>query len=154
MPKRRRRPKGRYLEHRTEIRVRFSEVDSLHIVWHGHFIRYFEDGREAFGQLYGISYLDLLGADLIVPVVHASCDYFDPARYGEDLTVLVRLYQQESAKLYYYYEILRSADLNLLASGETIQAFLDRDLQLMLTQPPFMETFYEKWKDKMMVADG
>jgi acyl-CoA thioester hydrolase len=34
----------------TEIRIRFSEVDSMGVVWHGNYIRYFEDGRESFGN--------------------------------------------------------------------------------------------------------
>lgn len=37
------------LTDRTSLRVRFSEVDSMQIVWHGEYVRYFEDGREAFG---------------------------------------------------------------------------------------------------------
>ena len=37
------------LTDRTSFQVRFSEVDSMKIVWHGEYIRYFEDGREAFG---------------------------------------------------------------------------------------------------------
>ena len=32
------------------ITVRFSETDPLGIVWHGNYIKYFEDGREAFGR--------------------------------------------------------------------------------------------------------
>jgi hypothetical protein len=36
---------------KTAIPVRFNEADPLGIVWHGHYIRYFEDGREAFGFL-------------------------------------------------------------------------------------------------------
>lgn len=42
----------------SEIRVRFVETDPLGIVWHGNYIQYFEDGREAFGRHHGISYLD------------------------------------------------------------------------------------------------
>ena len=30
--------------------VRFSEVDSMNIVWHGSYPLYFEDAREAFGK--------------------------------------------------------------------------------------------------------
>ena len=41
------------------ITVRFSETDPLGIVWHGNYIKYFEDGREAFGRKYGISYLNV-----------------------------------------------------------------------------------------------
>jgi len=31
-------------EVQTEIRVRFSEVDSMGVVWHGNYLKYFEDG--------------------------------------------------------------------------------------------------------------
>jgi acyl-CoA thioester hydrolase len=154
MLRRRRRPEGRCLEHSTGLRVKFSEVDSLRIVWHGHFIRYFEDGREMFGKQYGIGYMDLLNAGLIAPIVRASCDYFEPAKYGDDLIVNVRLYERESAKIHYYYEITRSDSDTLLASGETIQAFLDLNLDLILTLPDFMKAFYERWKDHMLVSNG
>ena len=44
----------------TPLRVRFSEVDSMRVVWHGEYVRYFEDGREAFGEQYpGLGYLDI-----------------------------------------------------------------------------------------------
>ena len=46
------------LSYVAEIPVRFSEVDSLQIVWHGHYIEYMEEAREAFGKKYGLSYLD------------------------------------------------------------------------------------------------
>ena len=40
-----------------EINVRFSEVDSMGIVWHGNYATYFEDAREVFGRLYHLEYL-------------------------------------------------------------------------------------------------
>ena len=44
---------------KTSLRVRFSEVDSMQIVWHGEYVRYFEDGREAFGREFaGLGYMD------------------------------------------------------------------------------------------------
>lgn len=39
------------------ITPRFSEVDSMNIVWHGSYPLYFEDAREAFGEKYGLGYL-------------------------------------------------------------------------------------------------
>ena len=32
--------------------VRFSEVDSMNVVWHGSYMLYFEDAREEFGRKY------------------------------------------------------------------------------------------------------
>ena len=41
--------------------VRFSEVDSMGVVWHGHYAIYFEDAREAFGAKYDLEYLMMYG---------------------------------------------------------------------------------------------
>ena len=40
-----------------ELEVRFSEVDSMGVVWHGSYAVYFEDAREAFGAKYGLGYM-------------------------------------------------------------------------------------------------
>lgn len=40
-----------------EFDIRFSEVDSMNVVWHGSYPLYFEDAREAFGRKYGLGYL-------------------------------------------------------------------------------------------------
>src|SRR3989304_800436 len=97
-------PEGRYLEHRASIRVRFQEVDSLGIVWHGHYLTFFEDARVAFGRQYGIDYTDILQAGFTAPIVHVSCDYLNPARYGEQLDVTAKLFQRDSAKLEFHFE--------------------------------------------------
>lgn len=52
--KRKTSPHQAALTDRTTIKVRFSEIDSMQIVWHGEYVRYFEDGREAFGKRYGL----------------------------------------------------------------------------------------------------
>ena len=137
-----RRPKGRYLEHQVPVRVRFNEVDSLRIVWHGHFLKYFEDGRWALGQRYGIGYMDLLQAGFLVPVVHASCDHFEPARFGDELIVTTRLYEQESAKIFFYYEVSqgiqwlypgsRKDDPGLSRSGPEPNYYLARVYEIIL----------------------
>lgn len=42
--KRKTSPQQAALTDRTTIKVRFSEIDSMQIVWHGEYVRYFEDG--------------------------------------------------------------------------------------------------------------
>ena len=48
-------PSKKEISHTSQVRVRFVETDPLGIVWHGNYIQYFEDGREAFGRHHGIS---------------------------------------------------------------------------------------------------
>lgn len=47
--KRKTSPHQAALTDRTTIKVRFSEIDSMQIVWHGEYVRYFEAGLKLFG---------------------------------------------------------------------------------------------------------
>ncbi len=126
-----------------EIRVRFNETDPLGIVWHGHYIVYFEDGREAFGRQHGLTYLDKK-AGFVTPIVKSTCEHFLPLKYGETFTIVTTFINTVSAKLIYKYELFNQEG-NLVCNGETIQVFLDNEGNLCLYNPEFFQT----WKDKM-----
>lgn len=133
------------LEHTEDLRIRFQEVDSLGIVWHGHYVKYFEDGREAFGRRYGIGYLDIFSHGLTAPVVELKCDYKRSIRYGDRVRVRTVFEPVAAAKLIFHYEIYRGEEGELAARGRSVQVFLTAsDQTLMLTNPPF----FEAWKQK------
>jgi len=132
---------------KTEIRVRFNEADPLGIVWHGHYIRYFEDGREDFGTRYGISYLDFFNHGLVVPVVHVECSFKKSVRYGDMVTVETHFIPCEAAKIKFSYRLFNQKTRELVATGSSVQVFLDREHStLQLLNPPF----YEEWKKKIL----
>ena len=58
------------LSHQTQVRVRFSEIDSMHIVWHGEYLRYFEDGREAGKQFAEYFFFFIGGRKIFAGAVH------------------------------------------------------------------------------------
>ena len=135
-----------YLEETTALRVRFQEVDSLRIVWHGHYVSYFEEGRRAFGRKFGLDYPVFIEHHLAAPVVHLSVNYLAPARMNDTLAVTARLFRSEAAKLEFAYEIRRSGDNLLLATGSTIQAFTTLDGELILQPPPLLIERYREWE--------
>lgn len=128
----------------SEVRVRFTETDPLGIVWHGNYIQYFEDGREAFGREHGISYLDQKAAGYTSPIVKSSCEHKLPLRYGDVATIKTMFVNSAAAKMIFRYKIY-NPDGKLVCTGETIQVFLDGDGNLSLTTPEF----FGKWKQKM-----
>jgi len=133
------------LSHQTEVIVRFNEADPLGIVWHGHYLRYFEDGREAFGILHGISYLDCYKHGLAVPVVSVACNYKKPLRYGDTVLVETSYVNTTAAKLIFDYRVFEAQEKTLVASGSSVQVFVDaKNFELQLTLPPF----FEDWKKK------
>ena len=130
----------------TQVAVRFNEADPLGIVWHGHYIRYFEDGRESFGKKYGLSYLDCYQQGLALPIVSVQCDYKKALRYGDIVTVETTFVPMKAAKIHFLYKILNGND-ELVATGSSIQVFVDvKTFQLQLTNPSFYEDWKEKWK--------
>jgi len=136
------------LAHSTEFEVKFSEADPLGIVWHGHHIRYFEDGREAFGKAYGLRYLDLYRSNIIAPVIHVSCDYKRIIRYGHRIRLETTYHDALAAKLVFDYRIYDTATDELVATGKSIQVFMHKEnMELMLTLPQFMTDWKKKWLD-------
>jgi len=148
----RRRPglTGPYLEHRTRLRVRFQDVDVLEVVWHGHYLSYFEAGREALGEELGLGYREFRAAGIIAPVVHLSVDYLQPARYGDELVVVTRLHPSRRATLELSYQLRRAADDALLAVGRSTQAFTDSAGDLLLNTPELVAAFHEQWRDQLV----
>ena len=79
------------LINRTKIKVRFSEVDSMAVVWHGNYVKYLEDGREAFGKEFGLTYLDVYANGFMTPVVKVELTYLKTVKYGDELVIETKL---------------------------------------------------------------
>lgn len=129
----------------TEIQVRFNEADPLGIVWHGHYIRYFEDGREAFGKMHGLSYLDVFKKGFVIPVVEVNCHYKKSLKYGDTILVETIFIPSESAKMKFNYRIFNKATNQIVATGNSIQVFLDKENQILQLNTP---EFFNDWKNK------
>lgn len=130
----------------SEIRVRFNETDPLGIVWHGNYITYFEDGREAFGRAHGLSYLDQKEHGFATPIVKSECEHKLPLKYGEVAKIKTTFIDSPAAKMMFKYEIF-NAENQLVCTGKTTQVFVDKcgagDLSLSLPK------FFEQWKQKV-----
>jgi acyl-CoA thioester hydrolase len=133
------------LSSRKEINVRFSEVDSLRMVWHGYYLQYFEDGREDFGNRHGLGYLDVYAGGLVIPLVKAELDYKRPLAYGDTAIVETRFVDSPAAKLIFDYSIFKASTGELVCSGRTIQVFLNTNGELQLNCPDFLIN----WKKKV-----
>ncbi|RRD73744.1 acyl-CoA thioesterase [Tannerella forsythia] len=127
-----------------EFDVRFSEVDSMHIVWHGSYALYFEDAREEFGRVFGLSYHEYIANEYFAPLVDLNFQYKKPLLYGQRARIDITYRNTPAAKVIFDYEIRLLDDDSLIATGFSTQVFLDREYRLMWTNPPF----YEAWKKK------
>ena len=132
------------LSDKTEVTVRFSEVDAMGIVWHGNFVKYMEDGRESFGRRFGLGYYDLYEQGLQVPLVKLDIDYKLQVKYGEQIVIETTWMNCDAAKILFKYRILRKDDGAVLMKAQTTQVFLNIQGELELTNPEY----YMEWKER------
>jgi len=132
------------LKSSKEFEIRFSEVDSMHIVWHGSYALYFEDAREQFGKDFGLTYQGYFDNGYYAPLVDLSFSYKKPLLFGQTARIDITYRNVAAAKVIFDYEIHLTTDNSLIATGSSTQVFLDRDYNLVWSNPPF----YEEWKRK------
>jgi len=128
-----------------ELNIRFSEVDSMNIVWHGSYALYFEDAREAFGQQYDLTYMGFFDHGFFAPLVELSFQYKKSIKYGMRPRIDIIYKPTEAAKIVFDYEIHDIADDSLLATGHSVQIFMDMQYQLVWENPKFYEEWKKKW---------
>ena len=126
------------------IDIRFSEVDSMAIVWHGTYVKYFEDAREAFGKKYGLEYLRIYEQGFFAPLVELHLNYKQPLQYEHQARIVITYRPSDAAKIIFDYAIYDLDTNQLAATGHSVQVFLDMNRQLVLQTPDF----YQVWKQK------
>lgn len=135
------------IQNRTEVPIRFSEVDSLRVVWHGHYVKFFEDGREAFGKEFGLTYLDVFNSDgLAVPIVDLQMQFKRPLEYGDSAIIETTFINTPAAKIIFEFTIKSAVHNVVVCTGQTTQVFMNPvNKELYIANPPY----YETWKKKM-----
>lgn len=125
----------------AQVKVRFDEVDSMNIVWHGNYSKYFEDARVAFGEKYHLGYLDIFGEGYYAPLVSLDFKFINPMIFGDSCIAEAEYVPCEGAKIQFIYRLVK-ADGTLIAKGSSTQVFLDLKYKLALYAPEF----YDRWR--------
>lgn len=127
--------------------IRFSEVDSMGVVWHGHYAMYFEDAREEFGKKYNLEYLFMYDQGYFEPLVELTFKYKKPLIYGMKPEISITYCPTEAAKIVFDYEIRDTATGEVYVTGHSVQVFMDKtNYQMVLYSPDFYEEWKKKWE--------
>ncbi|MBN1926984.1 MAG: acyl-CoA thioesterase [Prolixibacteraceae bacterium] len=128
----------------TETYVRFSEVDSMAVVWHGNYVKYLEDGREAFGREFGMGYNDVFEKGFMTPIVKLDINYTKQTKYGEQVVIETKFVRTDAAKIIFDYKIWRKSDNAVVLKARSIQVFIDLKGEMEISNPEF----YIQWQRK------
>ena len=116
------------------MRVPFYDVDLAGIVWHGHYLKYFELARCALLEGVGYSYMEMQDSGFLWPVVDTSIRYVNPLILEQTATVSACLKEWE-LRIVVDYEI-RDDKGALCTRGKTVQVPVDAKTRMLQLGSP------------------
>ncbi|OLF56164.1 acyl-CoA thioesterase [Pseudomonas chlororaphis] len=116
----------------TEIQVPFFDVDTMHVVWHGHYVKYLEVARCALLDKLGHNYNQMLESGYAWPVIDLQLRYVRGAVFGQKLNVRASLVEWENRlKINYLISDLESGErLTRACSVQVAVEIASREMQL------------------------
>jgi acyl-CoA thioester hydrolase len=112
------------LQHRMELRVRYSETDQLGTFYNSRALEWFECGRTEALRALGLPYAEMERRGAFLPLVEAHLNFRGRARYDDVLVVSTRISQSGRASMRFDMEITQ-ADGAKVVDGHTVHAITD-----------------------------
>jgi acyl-CoA thioester hydrolase len=124
------------LECSVEMRAPFHDVDAMQVVWHGNYLKYFENARERLFEQVGVDLFEYHArSGYLFPITRTWTKHVRPLRYNERFTCRARLVDCHR-KLVVEYEIRRATDGRICAKGGSEQvAIRSSDFRLEIEIP-------------------
>lgn len=123
------------LQAEVEMLVPFFDVDSMDVVWHGHYVKYFEVARCALLQRIGHNYQQMRDAGYAWPIIDVQLRYMRGARFNQRIVVRADLVEWEN-RLKINYLIRDAETAERMTRGSTVQVAVEIASGEMLLASP------------------
>ena len=122
----------------TEVLVPFFDVDSMLVVWHGHYVKYLEVARCALLDHLGHNYQQMKASGYAWPVIDLQLRYVRGAVFGQRLNVRASLVEWEN-RLKINYLISDAVTGERMTRGSSVQVAVHIDSgEMQLASPQVM----------------
>jgi acyl-CoA thioester hydrolase len=122
----------------TEVIVPFFDVDSINVVWHGHYVKYLEIARCALLDMIGHNYRDMKSSGYVWPIIDLQLRYVQGARFGQRLRVRAELVEwQNRLKIHYLISDAQTGERLTRASSVQVAVSLSNG-EMQLVSPQLM----------------
>jgi acyl-CoA thioester hydrolase len=123
------------LQAEVELVVPFFDVDMMEVVWHGHYVKYFEEARCALLDKLGHNYRQMRDAGYAWPIIDLQVRYIRGAQFGQRIKVRADLVEWEN-RLKINYLITDVATGERMTRGSSVQVAVEIASREMLLASP------------------
>ena len=111
------------LESKTQLRIRYAEVDQSGFVYNGNYATFYEVGRTESLRQMGHSYKEIEDKGFYMPLVNQYSRFYKPGRYDDLLTIKTRIPELPGARVRFEHEIYNEKN-ELINTGYNELIFL------------------------------
>ncbi len=91
------------------IMPRYSETDQMGIIHHANYLIYLEQARLEWLRQLGFSYVEMEESGVLLPVYSVDMKYKNPIKFGEEISVKIRLKSLPTTRVVFEYEIVNNS---------------------------------------------
>jgi YbgC/YbaW family acyl-CoA thioester hydrolase len=107
--------------------VRWSDVDSAGIIFHGSYVRFFEIAETELFRHCGLAYKDVFDRyDVFLPRKAVHSEFFQPVRLDDHLQVAAYVGAVGTTSMTMHFEVTREGGSGLTASARMVLVCVDR----------------------------
>lgn len=126
------------LANEIELTPAFHDLDPMAVVWHGHYLKYFELARCALLQRFDYDYLDMRDSGYLWPIVDMRTKYVRSARLGQKLKIRAQIVEWEF-RLKIEYVVSDASTGQILTKAHTIQVAVEVSTgEMQYVSPPVL----------------
>lgn len=118
-----------------DINVQFYDVDPMHIVWHGNYVKYLEQARCVLLDKIGYNYHTMEDSGYMWPIVDMRLKYVASAKFGSNIRVDAHLVEYQS-RIKIEYIITDLDSQKVLTKAHTVQVALEIATQELQFESP------------------
>ena len=108
---------------KTKYRVKFFDTDTMGVVHHSNYIRWFETGRVEFLREIGIDLNEMMNDGILFPLVEVGAKFHAPAKFDDELEIETTAENLTRAKMQFVYKIRRLGEEKILVEGNSTNVF-------------------------------
>jgi len=124
-------------------RVRYRECDPMGVVYHTHFVDYFEAARTEALREMGLAYKALEDRGVMMPVVDLGVQFKRPAHYDDELAIRAMFSEAPTSSITITYEVRRTGEAQVLVTGHVTLCFVDAERRRPVRAPDDVQALFE-----------
>ncbi|MBF0365877.1 MAG: acyl-CoA thioesterase [Oligoflexia bacterium] len=132
-----------HVYHQISSRVLYIHTDCSGVVYHAHYLMYFEMARAAIMRTCGHPYAKVEESGIYCPIIDTSLSYLRPLKYDQLFFIHIRPAALERATMRFDY-VISDEDQNIYCRGHTTHCTVNRQFRPIQVDISFKE-IYEKF---------